>query len=215
MLRLWSTLRLHDQPVPQGISRKRPEWWNLSAICVLVCMALFLGSGVGRTQSTFPVRFEEAGPEPLTQTTTLGDDGHLLDSYVVSATAPDNFGYAEALVLRSQILARCADDDGCTVRLALVGLRLDPAAVNGRKTYPPAGFSIAADGTVWTYTNPALDVVRGTNGDGIRDSILDGSLFAGSCNLYDNSPAPLGDHFQLVVIGGSGEDIRCTLRVDD
>ena len=137
------------------------------------------------------------------------DNGQIVDPYLVGC---DSTVRSLRSIPISEILVRCADADGCTMRLSY------ETSTGARMVSHVRSFSIDDAGVAWSVSADYLEYVVGDNGG--SGSIIFLSLPvvpSGACQFSDDTQTrPFNASFELQTFSGSeGTLVTCYLRIDD
>jgi hypothetical protein len=159
-------------------------------------------------QSVFPVKIDTARSAVEQNLATAGDNGHLLGAYVVTA---EDGSYT---VAREEIIARCADDDGCTLRLSGIDIDYEPNP-GERSSRPPAGFAVTSLGQGWTVIVGDSSAKSGVNGNAVSEEIIAVASPDFICAFLDDHPGVFLEFELQAYDPTASSGPICSLRVED
>jgi hypothetical protein len=146
----------------------------------------------------------------------VGANGQILDAYKQTLSSVSSGQCFHTGVPVTEVINRCGDDDGCTLRL------VSDNSNGNRAGTPPMTF--ATDSIGWDWTLSVLSGwsnVKGLNGDAVQVEIIEARSAANAshCELWDDYGSLPPESFALVVCNmdaaDQGLEASCTLRIDD
>jgi hypothetical protein len=146
----------------------------------------------------------------------VGANGEIVDPYKRTLSSVGSGLCLHTAVPVSEVLTRCGDDDGCTLRL------VSDNSNDNRAGTPPLTFATDSDAWNWTLAVfSAFPNLKGANGDAEAVEILEARSAADNshCEFWDDFGSLSPESFALVACNldaaDQGFEASCTLRIDD
>ena len=137
------------------------------------------------------------------------DNGYVVDPYIQGCDTAS--GCSSTSVPWSVVRHRCADADGCTMRISI------ETSLDARRAGPVVSFGINDAGSDWSVTTSFTTLFFGENGDGNGETVTSFSFgLAGGCGFRDDPVArPTELSFELLTVDAISGTLECFIRIDD